>query len=83
MEPFDLLEYQHRAREATCPKKLFDLWEEVCRRYERNEIGRYALEEMKEVIWPSLKALTALKRIVDDQMHIEQSRDIETARHIS
>lgn len=49
----------------TCPKKLFALWEEVCLRYDRREIGRYELEEMKVVIWPNLKALSALRNIVN------------------
>jgi hypothetical protein len=44
---------------------LFELWEDVCRRYERKEIGLYQLEEMKEVIWPNLKALATLRQMVD------------------
>lgn len=66
VEQFDLLEFQQRAREICCPQKLFQLWEDVCRRYERYEIGRYQLEEMKDVIWPNLKALTTLRRCVND-----------------
>jgi len=65
-EQFDLIEYQQKAREMTCPKKLFALWEEVCYRYDHREIGRYELEEMKVVIWPNLKALSALRKIVND-----------------
>lgn len=65
MELFDLLEFQQRARELTDPKKLFELWEDVCRRYDRREIGNYELDEMKEVIFPALKALAALKEQVD------------------
>ncbi len=64
-EHFDLIEYQQMAREMTCPKKLFALWEEVCYRYDHREIGRYELEEMKVVIWPNLKALSALRSIVN------------------
>jgi hypothetical protein len=44
---------------------LFELWEDVCRRYERKEIGLYQLEEMKEVIWPNLKALATIRQMVD------------------
>jgi hypothetical protein len=66
VEQFDLLEFQQRARETCCPQKLFQLWEDICRRYERHEIGRYQLEEMKDVIWPNLKALTTLRRCVND-----------------
>lgn len=65
MEPFDLIEFQQKAREMSCPKKLFALWEDVCRRYDRREIGKYELEEMKEVIFPALKALGALRGQVD------------------
>jgi hypothetical protein len=65
IETFDLLEYQKTAREMLCPQKLYQLWEDVCRRYERREIGPYEVEEMKEVIWPLLTALSALRRTVD------------------
>jgi hypothetical protein len=64
-QPFDLLEFQQKARETLCPKKLFLIWEDVCRRYERHEIGLYQLEEMKEVIGPHLAALSALRKIID------------------
>jgi hypothetical protein len=48
------------------PKKLFELWEDICARYDRHEIGSYEVEEMKEVIWPSLQALASLRRSVND-----------------
>jgi hypothetical protein len=67
MEPFDLIEYQQKARETCDPKKLFEVWEDVCKRYERGEIGLYEVEEMKEVIWPSLNALASLRKIVNGQ----------------
>ncbi|MDR3613554.1 MAG: hypothetical protein P4L53_08305 [Candidatus Obscuribacterales bacterium] len=65
-EKFDLLEFQRIARETCCPKRLFQLWEDICRRYDRNEIGLYHLEEMKEIIWPSLEALAILRRGVNE-----------------
>ena len=65
METFDLLEFQQLARETCCPKKLFELWEDICRRYERKEIGAYQLEEMKEVILPNLHALASLRQMVN------------------
>jgi hypothetical protein len=68
IEGFDLLEFQQRARETCCPKKLFHLWEDVCKRYERGEIGTYELDEMKEVIWPSLQALASLRRTVNGEV---------------
>ena len=67
MEPFDLIEFQQKARETCDPKMLFEMWEDVCKRYDRQEIGLYELEEMKEVIWPSLNALASLRRIVNGQ----------------
>ena len=67
MEPFDLIEFQQRARTTADPRKLFSLWEDCCRRYERSEIGKYELEEMKDVIWPSLQALASLRKIINDE----------------
>lgn len=66
IEAFDLLEYQKRARETCCPKTLFQLWEDVCRRYDQHEIGEYQFEEMKAVIWPNLTALASLRRAIND-----------------
>ncbi|HEY9789917.1 MAG TPA: hypothetical protein V6D22_05945 [Candidatus Obscuribacterales bacterium] len=65
MESFDLIEFQQKARETCDPKKLFELWEDVCKRFDRREIGEYELEEMKEVIWPSLNQLALLRRMVN------------------
>jgi hypothetical protein len=65
VETFDLLEFQQRARETCCPKKLFEIWEDICRRYDNKEIGEYQLEEMKEIIWPSLQALAIIRRSVN------------------
>jgi hypothetical protein len=65
MESFDLIEFQQKARETCDPKKLFELWEDICLRYERREISEYELEEMKDVIWPSLNQLASLRRIVN------------------
>ena len=65
IDTFNLLDYQQKARDLLCPKKLFLLWEEVCRLYDHGEIGEYEFEEMKEVIWPSLKTLSALRRTID------------------
>lgn len=70
IEAFDLLEFQQRARETCCPKKLFALWEDVCRRFDRGEVGTYELEEMKEVIWPSLEALAIIRRSVNGEPEV-------------
>jgi hypothetical protein len=67
IEGFDLLEMQQRARETCDPRKLYKLWDDVLKRYERKEIGRYELDEMKEVIWPSLHALASIRRCVNGE----------------
>jgi hypothetical protein len=56
-EGFDLIEYQEKARDIYSPKRLFELWEEVCKKYDQGSIGSYALDEMKAVIWPKLHTL--------------------------
>ena len=66
-ETFDLIEFQQKARDTCCPKKLFDMWEDVCRRYDRHQISAYELEEMKVIIWPNLQALASLRRIVNGE----------------
>jgi hypothetical protein len=55
---FDLIEYQDKARDIYSPKRLFELWEDVCKKYDQGFIGRYALDEMKCVIWPKLRTLS-------------------------
>ncbi len=65
MNKFDLIDYQRQARTRTLPGALFQLWEDVCRLYDRGLIGSYELEEMKAVIWPNLQALSALRDEID------------------
>lgn len=83
MDPFDLIEFQQKARETCDPKKLFELWEDVCRRYERQEVGNYELEEMKEVIWPALTQLASLRRIVNGPVIPSQKAKFAKRRKIS
>ena len=71
MKSFDLIEYQRDARSRKQPRELFELWEDVCRKYDRGIIGSYELDEMKAVIWPNLQALTALQKEVDDSFIIQ------------
>ncbi|MDZ4833106.1 MAG: hypothetical protein SGJ27_04825 [Candidatus Melainabacteria bacterium] len=66
IEAFDLLEYQKKARETCDPKRLFELWEDVCRRYDRREINSYELDEMREAILPNLQALAGLRKSIND-----------------
>jgi hypothetical protein len=65
MKNFDLIEFQREARERRQPSTLFQLWEDVCKMYERGLIGKYDLEEMKGVIWPNLRAICALQLEVE------------------
>jgi len=55
---FDLIEYQDKARDIYSPRRLFELWEDVCKKYDKGFIGSYALDEMKCVIWPKLHTLS-------------------------
>lgn len=73
-EPFELLAFQKKARESCCPKKLFELWEDVCRRYDRRQISEYEFDEMKEAIWPHLNALAALRRAINETDPPSQER---------
>src|SRR5579871_5015089 len=59
MKAFDLIECQRQARSCKQPRELFELWEDVCRLYDRRIIGSYELDEMKAVIWPNLQVLSA------------------------
>jgi hypothetical protein len=65
MRRFDLIEFQREARECKLPGTLFQLWEEVCKLYDKGLISQYELDEMKEVIWPNLKALSALRSEIE------------------
>jgi len=79
IEPFDLLEFQKRARETCCPKKLFALWEDVCRRYDQHQISSYDYEEMKEAIWPNLHALDILRRSINETDEPERKQQRKLA----
>ena len=70
---FDLIAYQRDARDRKQPQKLFELWEDVCRQYESGLITQYELDEMKAVIWPNLRALSALKEAIDHSFAFESA----------
>ncbi|MBX9692163.1 MAG: hypothetical protein K2Z81_07250 [Cyanobacteria bacterium] len=65
---FDLLEYQHMARDSKSQKKLFELWDFVCKQYERGKIGRYEMDEMKDVVWSSMRSLSSIKSMIDEPL---------------
>ena len=50
------------ARTSLSTQKLYELWVEVCGKYDKGEIGAYQLEEMKEVVFTTMAKLEALKR---------------------
>jgi hypothetical protein len=66
MEVFDLVSIQRQATESKSPRALFDLWEQVCRKYDRGQIGKYHLQELKDIIWPKLRILNAIRKGIDD-----------------
>ena len=55
---FDLIEYQDKARDMYSPRRLFELWEDVCKKYDHGMIRGYDLDEMKAVILPKLHMLS-------------------------
>lgn len=63
---FDLFEYRRKAANLLNPKELFLLWEDVCRCYDRGEIGTHEMAEMRELIWPTLTSLTSLRKLIDN-----------------
>ena len=65
---FDIIEYQETVRRTRTPKGLFELWDEVCRFYDRGRIGKYELDEMKSSIWPALHNVSNLKRVIDSPL---------------
>ena len=65
IDEFDLFEYQKFAREQNCAEELFNLWDRVSSFYERGEISSHELSEMKAVIWPRLRSISALRKIIN------------------
>ena len=62
---FNLIAYQEEVRQISSPKKLFELWAEICRHYDRGHISKYELDEMKSLIWPILHRLDSLRSVVN------------------
>lgn len=65
LNQFDLPEFQQEVREAKSAKQLFDLWDGVCKMYERGQISKYELEEMRDIIWPQMRSLVSLQGMID------------------
>ena len=51
LNDFDLIDFQRKARNTTCPQKLFALWDQVCTLYERGQISAYEWNEMKDLYY--------------------------------
>ncbi|MBK9143541.1 MAG: hypothetical protein IPM23_13650 [Candidatus Melainabacteria bacterium] len=63
---FDLIDFQRRARNTSCPRKLFGLWDQVCTLYERGQISAYEWNEMKDILKPSISRASLVAMMVDD-----------------
>lgn len=62
---FDLIEWQQMAREMIKPEELFKFWEKINKMYLSNQIGRYELDELKDVIFERLAQLNNIKKEVN------------------
>lgn len=60
-QKFDLIEMQKQAKKCPDPKSLYYLWDNVCQLKERHLITLNEWEEMREVVFPTLKNLCNLK----------------------
>jgi hypothetical protein len=62
---FDLPECQQEARETKSAKHLFLLWDKVCCHYDRGSIGKYELEEMRDVVYSQMNDLVTLQSAIE------------------
>lgn len=65
IERFDLPECQQEARETKSAKHLFLLWDKVCSFYDRGRIGKYELEEMRDVVYSQMNNLVTLESAIE------------------
>lgn len=68
MKQVKLVEYKKLARESASLNELFSLFDQVSNYYELGYIDENELDEIKGVIWPSIRSLSALKRRIDQAM---------------
>jgi hypothetical protein len=73
VDRFDLPEYQQEAREAKSAKMLFALWDKVCSHYDRGQIGRYELEEMRDLVWEQMTSLVKLQSQIDASFSVRKA----------
>lgn len=62
---FDLPECQQEVRETKSAKHLFLLWDKVCGYYDRGNIGKYELEEMRDVVYSQMNELVTLQSAIE------------------
>ncbi len=68
MKQVKLMEYKKLARESTSLNELFSLFDQVSNYYELGYIDDDELDEIKGVIWPSIRSLSALKKRINQAM---------------
>ncbi|MDZ4838186.1 MAG: hypothetical protein SGJ27_30755 [Candidatus Melainabacteria bacterium] len=65
IDRFDPPESQQEAREAKSAKHLFLLWDKVCCFYDRGRIGKYELDEMRDVVYSRMDNLVSLQSAIE------------------
>jgi len=73
VERFDLPEYQQEVREAKSAKTLFALWDKVCTYYDRGQIGKYELEEVRDLVWEQMNSLVKLQSAIEQSFSIRRA----------
>lgn len=68
---FDLLKEQNAARECMNTKDLYQQWDRICSMYDRGEIGRGALYEIRDTIFGNIHSLEQMKTNVNSQVTIK------------
>ncbi len=72
--PFDIIEYQNRARALQCPRQLHELWREVKALYEQGVISKTDFDEMRALVWKHL-SIVAESRFSRDGSYTEDWRN--------
>jgi len=70
---FDLIQCQREARTLTTPQSVFQMWEDVCRKYEVGMIAQNEWEELKDTLWSHLAETSKLQRQIDSSFSSKTS----------
>lgn len=65
IDRFDPPECQQEVRETKSAKHLFLIWDKVCCYYDRGTIGKYELEEMRDVVYSQMSNLVTLQSAIE------------------